>query len=125
MPRVTRPDKLSPRLNAARVLLFMAAFLWFCVGIYQALDMLLYNNGVAILLVVLFLHMNAVGMLVAGLWLRKRTRGAYWFSIFLLASNILLTRLGQYGLMDTIILILDLVALFLLIGLGRDYLKKT
>ncbi len=125
MPKTKRTDKLAPKIKTAQTLFFINTFIWFCLGTYLALDMLHQNNGLSAVLVGFFFYVNAGAMLVSGMYLGKRETWAYYFSLIILIVNALVTRIGQFGLLDLLELIFDLVIFGVLISFGKAYLNKS
>jgi hypothetical protein len=66
---------------------------------------------------------NAGAMLIAGLWLSKRTKGAFFFALAVLGANILLTFTDQVGFFDILTALIDFGLLALLLFDRKNYLK--
>jgi len=113
------------RIKTAQALFFLNAFLWIGFGVYILFDMaVINNNGLAALIVALFMFGNAGGMLLGGITIGKGIKWAYYFSIALLAVNLLLTLADQFGYFDLLTLLIDLALLWLLTSSGRDHLLQ-
>ncbi len=63
---------------------------------------------------------NAGAMLAAGIGIGRRRRLNYGFAFLVLAVNIVLTLTDQFGLLDVVTLVIDLILLGLLIGLMKQ-----
>ena len=106
-----------------RVLLFIDAFIWFCFGTYLILEMLYFNNGLSTVLVGFFMYLNAAALFFGGVMIERRRQWAYFFTLAYLFINMLLTFSDQFGVMDLVTFMLDLVILAILISIGRAYLQ--
>jgi len=123
MPK--KRDTLSPKIKTAQILLYVDAFIWFCLGTYLVAEMLSFNNGVSAVLVGLFMYMSAAAMWVSGVMLKKRKNWVYFFTLALLFVNILLTFTDQFGIVDLLTFIFDFLIVVFLVSFGGAYLKKS
>lgn len=78
------------------------------------------NTTVTTLVVSLLMIGNAGAMLAAGIGIGRRRRLNYGFAFLVLAVNIVLTLTDQFGLLDVVTLVIDLILLGLLIGLMKQ-----
>jgi len=87
--------------------------------------MVSFNNGFSAVLVGLFMYMNAAAMWIGGVMLKKRKSWVYFFALALLLVNILLTFTDQFGIVDLLTFLFDLVMVIFLASFGGAYLKKS
>lgn len=123
MPK--KKDRLEAKIRLLRNLFVLNAILWFGLATYLVVEMVSFGNGLPAILVGFFMYVNSGGMLFSGIMLHKRKRWAYPFGLVFLFANILLTFTDQFGVMDLITLVLDLVILAVLISIGRLYLSRA
>ncbi|MFN8411963.1 MAG: hypothetical protein U0Z26_06210 [Anaerolineales bacterium] len=126
MPRVkkiNRPDTLGPKIKTAQILFYLNAVIWFCLGTYLAYDMFSQNNGASSLLAGFFLYMNAAAMFFSGWLYNDREPWIFYFAIGALLVNALVTRVGQFGILDVFTLIFDVALLIFLISFRKAYLN--
>jgi hypothetical protein len=68
------------------------------------------------------MFVDAAAMLFCGLQLNKRTKLIFFFSITVLAGNILPTIFDQFGLADLLFLLLNLITLAFLLIARKEFL---
>ena len=68
---------------------------------------------------------NAAAMLLAGLGLATRRRLAFYFAIFILLVNIILTLTDQFGALDLATLVIDAILLGILFASRSIYLHSA
>jgi hypothetical protein len=66
---------------------------------------------------------NVAAMCLSGILLGWRNQWFYFFAVFVLVINIVLTVTDQFGFFDLATLILDLVIFWLLISIRKNYLS--
>ena len=76
--------------------------------IYLILGILMFGDGVA--------------MLVSGLWITKRL--IYRFAVIVLSLNIILTIFDQFGLIDLLFVLLNVITLFFLFRYRKELLPQ-
>jgi hypothetical protein len=76
--------------------------------IYMVYGILMFGDGVA--------------MLVSGLWITKRL--IYWFAVIVLGLNIILTIFDQFGLIDLLFVLLNVITLFFLLRYRKELLPQ-
>jgi MFS family permease len=116
----------SAELEAGRVLFFVNTAIWLYLAAGMLVRMVGDSSGRMMLGVIISIMMfgNAVGMFVCGIVATRREKLFYYFTLFFLAVNIVLTFTDQFGFWDLITLIIDVVIVVLLI-VGRKKLKHT
>ena len=67
---------------------------------------------------------DALAMLACGLLIRARKTAIFWFAVALLSLNIILTIFDQFGLVDLLFVLLNIVTLGLVIYLRREFLPQ-
>ncbi len=67
---------------------------------------------------------DAVAMLICGLYINRQMKVVYWFAVIVLALNIVLTIFDQFGLIDFLFVLLNVVTLVLLFVLRKEFLPQ-
>ncbi|MBI5953607.1 MAG: hypothetical protein HY865_18285 [Chloroflexi bacterium] len=67
---------------------------------------------------------DALAMLACGLFIKARKPAIFWAAVTLLSLNIVLTIFDQFGLVDLLFVLLNLLMLGLLIALRREFLPQ-
>jgi len=67
---------------------------------------------------------DALAMLACGLLIRARKTIIFWSAVTLLSLNIILSIFDQFGLVDLLFVLLNLLTLGLLITLRREFLPQ-
>ena len=67
---------------------------------------------------------DALAMLACGLLIRARKTAIFWSAAALLSLHIVLTIFDQFGLVDLLFVLLNLLILGLLIALRREFLPQ-
>ena len=118
-------SKAPTSVKAAQALFFANAVIWLLLGI-TSLGRLAGSSTsqtTAMLIVALLMFGNAGAMLVAGVGIGKQHRLFYFFGLAVLVINIILTVTDQFGVLDFITLVIDVVLLGLLIVTRARYLS--
>ncbi|MBN1314855.1 MAG: hypothetical protein JXA42_05285 [Anaerolineales bacterium] len=102
---------------AARALFLVNAVIWVALAVSTLARMAGGSAGGVVfgLVIAALMVGNAAGMLVCGVALRARRKPVYYLALGFLAINILLTFTDQFGLLDLITLVIDVVIVVLLI----------
>jgi len=108
-----------------RMLFYLNTFVWFCLGTYLVLFMLYQQNGFSSVWVGFFLYANAAAMFISGRYIGQKEKWAYYFGLFVLLGNALVTRIGHFGIFDQFALLLDIAIFCALLSIGRVYLKRS
>lgn len=113
------------KTKAAQALFYLNALIWLGFGLYTLVNMLgRYPDGAITVYVIGFMMLGNVGaMCLSGILLGWQNKWFYFFSIFVLVSNVVLTVTDQFGFFDLATLILDLVIFWLLISIRKNYLS--
>lgn len=84
------------------------------------------NPGMKLMYMIYALLMlgDALAMLACGLFIRSKKARVFWFAILVLSLNILLTIFDQFGLVDLLFVLLNLLTLGLLITIRRELLPQ-
>ncbi len=113
---------LSPILLARYMLIFTAVILF----ILSAATFLRTspNPDMKVIYLVFGILMlgDGVAMLVSGLWITKRL--IYWFAVIVLSLNIILTIFDQFGLIDLLFVLLNVITLFFLFRSRKELLPQ-
>ena len=67
---------------------------------------------------------DAIATLVCGLYLGRQMKVIYWFAVFVILLNIILTIFDQFGLIDLLFLLLNVVTLVALIAARKELLPQ-
>jgi uncharacterized membrane protein len=119
-PRRTDPAKR----NVARILFFVNALVWVGFSVYVVLDMANnFNEISAAVFVGIFMLVNAGLMLWCGIMLAQPQKWGYYFALVFLFLNILYTLSVQFGLLDIITFVLDVIILIVLISFQKEFLS--
>ena len=120
-----RFKKIDPRKKSVvRVLFYLNAILWLVYTIYIYFDMAVLNrNELSADIVTIYVLVNAVVMFVSGLMLGKQKKTAFYFALIVVILNALLTILNLSDFVFVIAFILDIIILWALLPLRKDYLS--
>lgn len=115
--RIQNPLKLT------QYLFYISAVIWILIGIFTMWRM---NLGgllslMSAILVGMLMFGNAFILLLAGIGLGERIPPTYLFAVLVLVVNILLTFTDQFGWLDLLILLLDLLILALLMIFRKHF----
>ena len=111
--------------NVARLLFFVNALVWLGFAAYVVLDMANNLNEIsAAVFVGIFMLVNAGLMLWCGIMLTKPQKWGYYFALALIFINILYTLSVQFGLLDIITFVLDVIILIVLISFQKEFLSN-
>lgn len=113
----TLPEKRSISLRAAQILLYINAAIWLILGIATLLRLSRSNleSPITLWIIALLMASNAGMMLLTGWGLGTGSRLLYFLALTVMAVNIILTFTDEFGLLDFITLVTDLIILALLI----------
>jgi lysylphosphatidylglycerol synthetase-like protein (DUF2156 family) len=67
---------------------------------------------------------DAIAMLVCGLYINKKMNLVFWFAVILLSLNIILTLFDQFGLVDLLFSLLNLITLTPLLLFRKEFLPQ-
>ena len=67
---------------------------------------------------------DAVAMLICGLYINRQIKVIYWFAVVVLALNIVLTIFDQFGLIDFLFVLLNIITLVPLLVLRKEFLPQ-
>jgi len=111
-------------VRIAQGLFGLNTLLWLVFGIMGILRLVNVNTTPMIVLwvVTILTFGNAGAMLVAGIWLGKRIRWAFFFALAVLGINILLTFTDQVGFFDILTALIDFGLVGLLLFDRKNYL---
>lgn len=112
--------------NIARALFYLNAVLWLAYTVYIYFDMAVVNhNGLSADIAAIYVFVNAAGMLVGGIMLGKRQKPAFYFALIVVVLNIVLASANMTDVFFLSAFIIDLVILWMLYQLRRDYLSGS
>ena len=110
--------------KTAQVLFFINAMIWLAFGLYTLLGMVSrYPGYVMVYIVGVLMLGNVTAMALSGFLIGKKNKWFFFFALFVLAINILLTFTDQFGFFDLATLVLDLVLFVILISIRKQYLS--
>lgn len=111
------------KTKTVQVLFYLNALIWLAFGIYTLINMIdRYPGRVITVYVIGFMMLGNVGMMfLSGILIGKPNKWAYFFAMFVLVINIILTVTDQFGSFDLVTLLLDLVIFGLLISIRKHY----
>jgi len=103
----------------------MNALFWLGFGIYVVLDMANNLNMSSAIFVGIFMFGNAGLMIWSGTLLYRRQKWGYYFALIIILINIFYTLSVQFGLLDVITFVLDLIILLMLIFFQKEFLSNS
>ena len=111
--------------NMARALLFLNAVLWLGYTVYIYFDMAVVNhNELSADVTTVFVFVNAVIMFVSGMMLGKQQKFSFYFALVVIVLNIILTVANVADAFFMLAFVIDLIILWLLFQLRKDYLSN-
>jgi hypothetical protein len=113
------------KIKIARALFFLNAVTWLGFAIYLYREMTGLDNRLSAVIIAIFMLGNAVALFISGLLIHRRVKWGYYFSIAVVALNIILTFTDQFGVADFLVLLLDTVLFMILISLSNLYFSKS
>jgi len=110
-------------IRAAQMLFFLNTGIWIGLGLGNLVKLVNghSNSTITGLIIAVLMFGNALVMLVCGVSLGKQHRRSFYLALVVLVVNIILTVTDQFGLVDFITLVIDLVLLGILIADRRSY----
>jgi hypothetical protein len=67
---------------------------------------------------------DAIAMLVCGLYINRHIKTIFWFAVVVLGLNIVLTLFDQFGLIDLLFSLLNIITLTILLALRKELLPQ-
>jgi hypothetical protein len=121
-----RRGKIDPlKINAGRGFLILNTLFWFGYGVYIYYDMAIANNNESSAdIVTLFTFVNAGLLLFCAIKLGKPGKWTYIFTVSVTAFNVLLSLFNIVDLFFLISFLIDLLILWAVIPLRRQYFPK-
>lgn len=100
-------------VKAAQAIFGLNAVIWLVLGIVSLVRLAGNQNNqtITLLVVALLMFFNVGAMLLSAWLIGRRKRLFYWVALAVLLGNIILTFTDQFGLIDLLTLIIDLVLL--------------
>jgi len=121
-----KSKRYSPvRRDIVRVLFFLNALFWLGFSIYVVLDMINNLNLSSAIFVGTFMFGNAGLMIWSGVLLSRLQKWGYYFALIIILINIFYTLSVQFGFLDVITFVLDLIILLLLIFFQKEFLSNS
>jgi hypothetical protein len=117
---------LNQRIKISQILFYLNSLIWVGLGIFSLARVSGNTSAspITLWIVALLMFGNAAAMLVNGLILAKRQGIFYIFALVVLGINILLTFTDQFGTLDLITLLIDLILLVMLISVRKAFFSK-
>jgi hypothetical protein len=108
-------------VKTAQALFYLNAVIWLVIGVVSLVRMAndSPDHRVTAAIVAVLMFGNAAAMLISGLGLGTRNKWLYFLAVAVIVVNIILTVTDQFGLLDFITLVIDVVLLGLLIVIRR------
>ena len=113
------------KIKIARVLFFVNALIWLGFSIFLFRDMTRLNSGTSAFVAAFFVLTIAGTMLASGIMIAKRIGWAYYFGLIVLALNIFLSFIGEFGVFTFISILVDIILLMILFSFQRPYFSKA
>ena len=111
------------RIKFSQGLFFLNALIWLAFGTYTLFGMAgRYPNQIILYVVGVMMLGNVGAMTLSGILLGRQNKWFYYFAIFVLVINILLTFTDQVGIFDLATLVIDLALFGILISIRKQYL---
>ena len=125
-PSENSRKKADPlKVNMARIFFCLNAILWLGYVVYIYYDMaVLNNNKTAADIVTLFAFVNAGLLLFSGIKFGKPQQWIYYFALAVVVFNTLLSLFNIVDLYFLVSFILDLLILWAIIPLRKNYLSN-
>jgi len=121
-----KSKRYSPvRRDIVRILFFLNALFWLGFSIYVVLDMINNLNLSSAIFVGIFMFGNAGLMIWSGTLLSQPQKWGYYFALIIILINIFYTLSVQFGFLDVITFVLDLIILLLLIFFQKEFLSNS
>ncbi len=121
-----KSKRYSPvRRDIVRILFFLNALFWLGFSIYVVLDMINNLNLSSAIFVGIFMFGNAGLMIWSGVLLSRPQKWGYYFALIIILINIFYTLSVQFGFLDVITFVLDLIILLLLIFFQKEFLSNS
>jgi hypothetical protein len=119
--------KVDPlKVNMARIFFCLSAILWLVYGIYIYYDMAVVNHNTGSAdVVTLFAFVNAGLLLLSGIKFGNPKKWTYIFALVVAVFNTLLTLLNILDLYFLVFFILDLLILWAILPLRRNYFPSS
>ena len=126
MKMISKMESSSKAPNSvmvAQALFFLNAAIWSLFGVASLVRIANRNpdHAITVWIIAMLMFGNAGAMLWAGVGIGKQQKRFFYLAVAVLAINIILTVTDQFGLLDLITLIFDLVLLGLLIATRKRY----
>jgi MFS family permease len=112
-------------MHFAQALFYMNAVIWLVFAIASIAGILIHNPEQALMswLIAILMLGNAAALLLSGVLMPRSGRPGFLFALAVVLANIMLTFTDQFGTLDLITLLMDLLLLVLLL-LGRKSLSQ-
>ncbi len=117
--------KTNQWIRIAQVLLLVSALIWVVLGIWYFVRFQDSQPLAATLAIAIMMVVNAVVFLAIAWGIGRRSTLAYYFGVLYLIGHIVLTITDQVGLVDFVILMLDLVLLTIFLNKRTDLVKGS
>lgn len=113
---------MNRSLALAPWLFFLNSAIWVVLGFFSIYSVVSRTpeQVIAAWIIAVLMFGNAGAMLLSGILVGRRSRNGYYFALAVLAVNILLTFTDEFGALDLVTLLVDLVLLALLLLRGKD-----
>lgn len=117
-------DQTSKILKITRILFFVNAVVWLAFGVSSLLFRALDGGSVARWVITVMMIANAIVMIWFGVMIVSGRKWVLFLAILYMALNVVLSIADQFGWIDAIILLLNLIVLGMLL-LTRHRMNQT
>lgn len=100
----------------AQVLFYVNALIWLAFGVASLIRLGDSSQTGTLVAIAVLVFGNVAAMSLAGVLIGRRSRWAVGFAALVLVANIILTFTDQFGVLDFVTLIIDLVLLVLVLA---------
>jgi len=121
--RMTRTLQTLNPVKTAQLLFVLNAIIWFLLGIFTLIRLSDGSSERAMTMLVIGVMMfgNAAAMLISGWGIGRGQKIFYYLALAVLFVNIVLTFTDEFGLLDLLTLIVDLVLLGFLLAARKRF----
>jgi hypothetical protein len=107
-------NRISSTLNLTRIMFFVNAAVWLVFGLASLLSRALVDDSLARWVITVLMLINAVVMFWFGIKIASGRAWIFFLAILYIAINAVLSITDQFGWIDALILLLNLIILGLL-----------
>jgi hypothetical protein len=109
-------------IRLAQILLLLSAIIWCAFSVWYFARP---NTTTATIVIAVLMLVNSTIFAVLAWLIAKKNRWVFYFAILFLAVHIVLTITDQFGILDLLVLVIDLATLGILLFNRRLFAEKT